>query len=276
MPDVFAYSNYARFLRDYYAEKKRANPKYSYAVLSRQAGLRSRSNLIEIANGKTPLSRLRVFQVARAMGLGARECEYFVAMVHFNNASSLKEKEFHLEKMGELAGRSPGRILGESQYAYFSEWYHPAIRELASLPAFRGDYAALGRSLRPSISAKQARESVDLLLRLGLLLKTAQGRFAQADGAVQTADELTSYIILRYQKEGIRLADGALESIGPEDRDVSTITAGVSRECFFAIKKEIQAFRRHVSKLVEKDKGQDRVYQLNMQFFPLSIPGETA
>jgi uncharacterized protein (TIGR02147 family) len=276
VPDVFSYTSYSRFIRDFCAEKKRSNPKYSYGTLSRRAGLKSRSNLIEIANGKAPLSRLRVFQVARAMELGPKECEYFVSLVHFNNATSLKEKEFHLDKMGELAGRSPGRLLGEAQFGYFSEWYHPAVRELACMPSFRGDYAALGRSLRPPISAKQARDSVDLLLRLGLLRKAAHGRFAQADGAVQTADELTSYMILRYQKEGIRLADAALDSVAPEDRDVSTFTAGVSRECFLAVKKELQAFRRHLSKLVEKDQGQDRVYQLNLQFFPLSAREESA
>src|SRR5690349_1518260 len=145
MPDVFAYSSYARFIRDFYAEKKRTNPRYSYSVLSLRAGFKSRSNLIEIANGKATLSRLRVFQVARAMELGGKECEYFVSLVHFNNASSLKEKEFHLGKMGELAGRSPARILREAQYAYFSEWYHPAVRELVCMPGFRGDYAFLGR-----------------------------------------------------------------------------------------------------------------------------------
>lgn len=274
MPDVFAYTSYARFIRDFYAEKKRVNPKYSYGMLSQRAGLKSRSNLIEIANGRVPLSRLRVFQVARAMELEGKAFEYFVSLVHFNNSASLKEKEFHLGKMGDLAGRSPARILEEAHYAYFSEWYHPAVRELACMPSFRGDYAALGRSLRPAIAAKQARESVALLLKLGLLRKTAQGRFEQADGAVQTADELTSYIILRYQKEGIRLAEAALEGIGPEDRDISTFTAGVSRECFLAVKKELQAFRRHLSKLVEKDQGQDRVYQLNLQFFPVSDWGD--
>jgi uncharacterized protein (TIGR02147 family) len=276
VPDIFSYASYARFIRDFYAEKKKANPKYSYGMLSQRVGLKSRSNLIEIANGKVPLSRLRVFQVARAMDLGVKECEYFVSLVHFNNAASLKEKEFHLAKMGELAGRSPARILGEAQYAYFSEWYHPAIRELACMPSFRGDFEALARGLRPAITAKQARASVELLLKLGLLRKTAQGRFAQADGAVQTADELTSYMILRYQKEGIHLAEDALESIGPEDRDISTMTAGVSRECFLAVKKEIQAFRRHLSNLIEKDKGADRVYQLNLQFFPLSALEESA
>jgi uncharacterized protein (TIGR02147 family) len=204
------------------------------------------------------------------MDLAGKECEYFVSLVHFNNATSLKEKEFHLAKMGELAGRGLGYILGEAHYAYFSEWHHPAVRELACMPSFLGDFAALARSLRPAITAKQARESVDLLLRLGLLRKTAHGRYVQADGNVQTADELTSFIILRYQKEGIRLADAALESVDPEERDISTFTAGISRECFLAVKKELQAFRRHLSRLVEKDRGADRVYQLNLQFFPLS------
>lgn len=274
MPDIFAYTSYARFLRDAYAEKKAANPKYSYAILSRKAGFKSRSNLIEISSGKAPLSHLRVFQVARALELDPAESEYFVALVHFNNSTSLKEREFHLERMGTLSGKAPGRIIGEGQFAYFSEWYHPVVRELACMPAFKGDLAALAKAVRPAISVKQAKESLELLLKLELLEKTAQGRYRQADGSIQTADELTSYIILRYQRENLRLSEAALDGVEPEDRDISTFTAGVSRSCFLAVKKEIQAFRKHLSKLVDKDRGSDRVYQLNLQFFPVSAAGE--
>lgn len=274
MPDIFAYTSYARYLRDFYSEKKAANPKYSYTILSRKAGFKSRSNLIEISLSKAPLSHLRVFQVARALELEPAQSEYFVALVHFNNSTSLKEREFHLDRMGALAGKAPGRLIGEGQFAYFSEWYHPVVRELACMPAFKGDFAALAKSVRPPITLKQAKESLELLLKLELLEKTAQGRYRQADGSIQTADELTSYIILRYQRENLRLSEAALDGVEPEDRDVSTFTAGVSRACFLAVKKEIQAFRKHLSKLVDKDRGSDRVYQLNLQFFPVSAAGE--
>jgi uncharacterized protein (TIGR02147 family) len=270
MPDIFAYTSYARFIHDWYADRKRGNPKFSYEMLSRKAGFKSRSNLIEVATGKKALTPSRIFGVAKALELGPRESEYFETLVRFNNAGTLKEREFHLAKLGSLAGKTPGRVISEGQFAYFSEWQHPVVRELVCMPGFDGDLGRLAKTLRPALTARQAKQSVELLLRLGLLEKTAQGRFRQADGAIQTEDELSSFIILRYQRENLRLAEDALDTVDPRDRDISTLTAGVSKACFLTLKKEIQAFRRHLSKIVEKDEGADRVYQLNLQFFPLS------
>lgn len=277
MPDIFSYTSYARFIRDFYAEKKRENPKFSYEMLSRRAGFKSRSNLIEVSAGKKELSKSKIFSMAQALHLGPKESEFFESLVHFNHARTLKEREFHLRKLGTLAGKSIGRLIGEGQFAYFSEWYHPVLRELVCMRSFTGDMGRLGKSLHPPITAKQAKESVELLLRLGLLEKTAQGRYRQADGALQTEDELTSFIILRYQKENLRLAEEALDGIAPRHRDISTFTAGVSEACFLTVKKELQAFRKHLAKIVDKDEGQDRVYQLNLQFFPVSgvAQGET-
>jgi uncharacterized protein (TIGR02147 family) len=239
-------------------------------MLSRKAGFKSRSNLIEIAKGTKELARARIFAVAGALDLNARQCEYFEALVLFNNSKTLKEREHHLARMGSLAGKTPGRMISEGQYAYFSEWYHPIIRELACMAKFKGDPETLAKAVRPAISTKEAKASLELLLRLGLLVKAVHGRYSQADGSIQTEDELTSFLILRYQKRNLSLAEDALDNVDPGSRDISTLTAGVSEACFHAVKKEIQAFRRHLARIVEKDAGADRVYQLNLQFFPVS------
>jgi uncharacterized protein (TIGR02147 family) len=65
MPDIFAFASYARFVREFYAEKKAENPKYSYEILSRKAGFKSRSNLIEVSKGTKELTNSRIFAVAR-------------------------------------------------------------------------------------------------------------------------------------------------------------------------------------------------------------------
>lgn len=270
MPDIFTYTSYARFIRDYQAERKKENRAFSFEAFARKAGFKTRSYLIEVATGKKELSRASLYNVAKAMDLEARETEYFEALVAFQHAATFKEREFHFRKLGVLAGRATGRILAESQFGYFAEWWHPVVRELAAMESFRGDFARLGKSLRPAITARQARESLELLVRLGLLVRTASGRYKQADGAVRTTDELTSFLVMRYQKENLRLADGALDLVEPGDRDISTFTAGVSRACYLEIKREIQAFRNHLADLVDRDKDPDRVCQLNLQFFPVS------
>ncbi|MBF0432813.1 MAG: TIGR02147 family protein [Fibrobacteria bacterium] len=270
MLNIFSYTSYSRFLFDYYTEKKRGNPKFSYERLSRKAGFKSRSNLIEISKGKKKLTYTKIFDVARALKLESKESEYFDALVHFNNATKVKEREIHLAKMGAMAGKAPGRILEESKYGYFSEWFHPVIRELVCIPKFDGNITKLAKSLRPPITTKQAKKSLELLLNLKLLVKTPQGGYSQADGSIQTEDELSSYIVLKYQKENLQLAEQALEGTDPSIRDISTLTVGISLSCYHTLKKDIQAFRRHLARVVDKDTGQDIVYQLNLQFFPVS------
>lgn len=270
MPDLFAYTSYSRFIKDYHAEKKKESRGFSFEAFARKAGFKTRSYLSEVAAGKKELSRGSLYKVARAMDLGPKETEYFEALVGFQHAATFKEREFHFRKMGVIAGRPSGRMLEESPYAYFSEWWHPVIREMVCMGGFRGDMARLGKSMRPALTAKQAKESIDLLLQLGLVVKTISGKYRQADGMVRTADELSSYVVMKYQKENLRLADEALDSVPQDERDISTLTAGISSVCFLELKREIQSFRRHIAHLVDQDKGQDRVYQLNLQLFPLT------
>ena len=270
MPDIFTYTSYAKFLKDYYEEKKQGNPNFSYETFSRSAGFKSRSNLIEVTAGKKELSKSKIFSVSAAMGLEPKESEYFESLVQFNNSTTLKEREYHLRKLGALSGKSPGTIIGEGQFAYFSEWHHPVIRELICMDRFHGDLIKISKSLKPQVTVRQVKESVALLIRLGLIEKLANGKYRQANGAIQTEDELSSFVVLRYQKENLRLAEEALDGILPEERDISTFTAAVSNKCFLTIKKELQAFRRRLSTLVDKDMDQERVYQLNLQFFPVS------
>ena len=121
MPDIFAYTSYSRFIKDFQAEKKKENRAFSYEAFARKAGFRTRSYLIEVAAGKKELSRASLYNVAKAMELGARETEYFEALVAFQQAATYKEREFHFRKLGVLAGRPTGRMLAESQFGYFAE-----------------------------------------------------------------------------------------------------------------------------------------------------------
>ncbi len=270
MPNIFSYTSYARFIKDYYVEKKSENRRFSYEVFARKAGYKARSYLIEVASGKRELSRASIYSIARAMELGPKETEYFEALVGFQHATTFKEREFHFMKLGALTGKPLGRLLQESEFAYFSEWWHPVVRELACMDRFDGDFVKLSKSLHPAITARQARESVELLIKLGLLAKTPAGRYKQADAAVRTTDELTSFVVHKYQKENLRLADEALDGVSVEDRDITTFTAGMSSAGFESVKKALQAFRSHLANLVEKDRGADRIYQLNIQLFPVS------
>jgi uncharacterized protein (TIGR02147 family) len=268
--DLYRRLDYRTVLKEFYEESKKKDPKYSFRVFAQKAGFKSKAYLIEVISKKKALSKNSIFQVTRAMGLNLREGDYFETLVRFNEAKSIAEREYNLHRLMALAGKTKAALLGGEVYGYFSEWFHPAVRELAAMAGFKKDWAALAEAVRPAITPPQARNSVELLVRLGLLKKAGNGRYALGQRHVSTADEISSLAVARYQQKTMALATEALERFPPEVREISTLTAGLSETCFKSLKKEIQLFRKQLVQLVEADTGADRVYQINFQLFPLS------
>jgi uncharacterized protein (TIGR02147 family) len=135
---------------------------------------------------------------------------------------------------------------------------------------FRDNYALLAKKLLPSIKPYEAQKSVALLEKLGFIKRDEQGRWVQTNPVISTGDEVASLHVLNYHKQVSRLAEGALDRAGKDDRDISALTLGINRADFALIKSKIQQFRKEIIAIVRNSTNDDRVYQLNFQFFPVS------
>jgi uncharacterized protein (TIGR02147 family) len=51
---------------------------------------------------------------------------------------------------------------------------------------------------------------------------------------------------------------------------MSTLTIGISAATLVNIKEELSALRGKIAVMAENERAADRIYQLNMQLFPLS------
>jgi uncharacterized protein (TIGR02147 family) len=75
-------------------------------------------------------------------------------------------------------------------------------------------------------------------------------------------------------KPGIRanleLAQRALDEFPAPIRPFSYLTLSVSAESFLQIRDILRATRRQILDVVTRDEKVDRLYQLNMQLFPIS------
>jgi uncharacterized protein (TIGR02147 family) len=68
----------------------------------------------------------------------------------------------------------------------------------------------------------------------------------------------------------IGLAGDAIERFGPADRDITSVTLGVSEETRNAIIERLAELRRELLELAEQDSSTEQVVQVNFQVFPLS------
>jgi uncharacterized protein (TIGR02147 family) len=279
MQHLSAYLDYRQFLRDQFAEQKARNPRYSQRVFARKAGLTSMGFYSEVLNGKRQLAPAAVLRFAKALKLTAPEQAYFEALVAFNQAKTVEERNHHFAK---LAGQRGARadVVGSERYAFYSRWYHAALRELIAVrptrASTRDDFARLGQTLEPPVPAAKVRQAIDLLLRLGFVVRGGNGILKQAAPVITTGAlgkvAPTTLDVDNFQAATLDLARKALDRQPRGQRDFSTLTLSLSAEGEEAAHAEIAALRKRLLALAEKDARADRVRQFNFQSFALSRP----
>ncbi len=270
MKNIYTYSDYRIYLQDFYLGRKSTSPSFSYRHIAANAGINSSGFYPLIIQGKRNLTGATIKKTCIALGLKNQEAEYFTTLVQFNQAGTLREKNRFFDKLVELRNEKNIEIVPEHRYDIFSEWYHGVVRELAVCRVFKGDFRKLGRMLKPAITEKQARESVELLVRLGFL-KMENGLYAQSSPIVMTGQDIKAHQVINYQVKMLKLAIEAFDRFGPDDRlFTSSTTLRVSKATYELLKQKNREYRRELLEIAESDNNADQVYQLNINMFPLS------
>lgn len=277
MQSISLYLDYRQFLKDFYAEQKRLNPRYSHRLFARKAGLSSTGFFSEVIAGKRRLTQAAALRFSRALRLNAQDQACFECLVAFNQAKTMEERNHHYARLMGMRGTKVD-IVGGERYEFYRHWSYAAVRELINCRAVRGtrkeDFAALGQSLRPAVSAARARRAVELLLRLGFIVRDGNGLLRQAAPVISTGDlsdaAPSTLDVDNFQMAMLDLARKALDAMPRGQRDFSTLTLSLSAAGAASAKAEIAALRKRLLALAEKDAGADRVQQFNFQSFPLS------
>lgn len=272
MPSILEYLDYRKFLRDFYDEKKRKNPHFSYQIWAHAAGFRSKSFFPELISGKKNVAADAVDTIARSIGLDGKSFAYFDALVAFNQARTHEQRARAWVKLTEFNRRSSARLLVRDQHDFYRQWYHHTVRELIVMHDIGDDWKRLASLVVPAITPRQAKASVRLLLRLGLVRKKGR-RFELTDTVVTSGDEVRSIAVTEFHLQNLDVAKKAIMACPSAERDVSCVAAALSPKGYGAVKEEVRRFRERLVGIVEKDTDQDRVYHVNIQLYPTSKGG---
>lgn len=270
MKRIEYYSNYRKFLKDLYADKKKRFPFFSNRYFCRKSGVKSPSLLKEVIEGKRNLTDKTITAFARGFGLNENDTKFFNLLVLFNQSKDPQVKQQLLEQMRGLTRKVKQEVIPIDLYAYYSKWYHPVIRELACILDWKDDFSLLARSVSPPIKKTEALKSVTLLLELGFLIRTDDGKYKQSHPAITTGREVTSVGVRSLNRHLSIMGTEAVDRFPPTERDITSLTIGVSPKSYSLIKEEIQEFKNRVIRIVDDDKESNRVYNLNVHLFPLS------
>jgi uncharacterized protein (TIGR02147 family) len=267
---VYAYLDYRAFLRDHYAAKKAASRAFSYRAFSKRAGVASPNYLKLVIEGQRSLSTKMAERFALACALDADASRYFVHLVAFNQAKSSTERAEAYDKLTGFQSYRQAHKLELAHAAYYSDWYMPAIRELAASAQFREDPEWIADQLVPKVSPLQAQRALETLVELGLLVRGTSGRLVQADALVSTGPETRGLHIVAFHRAMTQRAIEAIDLVPAAERDISSLTLCLGRGGLTTLKTRLQRLRRELLELSALETEPEQVVQVNFQLFPLS------
>lgn len=270
-PSIYTYLDYRQYLDDIFAARKTETPSFSYRAFARMAESSTPNFLQLVRDRKLNITPATVAALARSLKLSKHEEQYFEALVGFDHAKTHDEKDKHFRRILSERRYREIKQLDEWQFDYFSHWYTPVVRELASSELYPGDPAWIAERIVPEITVAKVKKALKVLESLGLLVHNREsGRWEQADPVVSTPAEVLSVAVVNYHRSMIRLGRDSLERFGPRERDIRAVTLGLSEEGYREVKKRMVAFWRELMAYAEKQTKTDRVWQMNMQLFPVS------
>jgi uncharacterized protein (TIGR02147 family) len=271
---IFQFIRYQDYLKEYFEARKKADPKFSHRFLSKRLGLLSPNFIMMVMQGKRKLTRSMAYKISQEFKLSKKETDYLECMVEFTRAASTKEKEGFLTRLMELRKNTNVNKLLDYQYEFYANWYHAVVRSLIDLfPRLSGDYSALAKMVYPAIRPKQAKKSVELLLRLGLLNKKKNREYGISDKRLTTGEEVQSLAVQRFHIETMKLAEQAIKRLPKDKRNMSGLTLGISQAGYDKVRELIYYCQKKIMDVADKDEKADRVYQVNFHAFPVSKVG---
>ena len=270
MRPIFEYSDYRQYLRDYYAWAKENKRGFSHRSFLAKASMAGPTYLKRVMAGIHDLTENSIPKFAKALEIGEAEADFFRALVYFNQARSLEEKDRHFHRLMELKTPHSHALLERAQYDYYKDWYNVALREMLSILPYKGIPTEHAKRLSPPVLPKKVKKAMDLLNSLGLVKQEPDGSWKASSTFVHTDPSVESLLIPRFHQIMGRLGVEAVERFQKSERYFSGTTVSISNSTYRAIIELIRALRKEILTLIAGETAPERVYHLNMQLFPLT------
>ena len=273
--DLYAYKDYREYLRDYHLKRKSVDSKYSHRYFAMKAGYNSSGLYSNIVKGINNLTPKYLPKFIKGLALEGRDAEFFTLMVEHTHAPNSIERQRIWEQMIQLMPVKLERIK-QNQTAFYSKWYHVAVFNGLDVLDFEEEYEDLAAFLNPPIKKTEAKHSVQLLQSLGLISKNEDGFWKPNGNRIVGGEEVGVQRIRDFQGELMDLAKEAQGRFVPSERYIVSKSLTASREGILRLRKAVQELFSSMNTVVLADEEPEQVFQLNLQFFPMSERKEVA
>lgn len=285
-PVLSDYMNYRQFLGDFYLYKRKASKgslrAYTYAVFSAAANIKSPNYLKMIIEGKRNLSDDMIGKFGKALGFMKDQTEEFRLLVQFTQAMDPAERNMYLKKLSEhrVAGKLKSGEIDRKTWEKVPNWVAWIIYAMIDQEGVSFDTATLKNLLRGKASEDEIDHALSTLISSGDLRRDeVTGELKKARNLTESPEEIPVALVRKLQSQLMYLGLESLYQDQPTEREFGTLTLSLTKTEFEEIKFKLRQMRKALHKdnsiARMKDKG-ERVYQLNIQLFPVTNAVESA
>ncbi|MBD3314567.1 MAG: TIGR02147 family protein [Chitinivibrionales bacterium] len=277
MLKIFDYRDPQRFLRDAYCAKHAENPRFSYGYIAKKLGGLSPTSVYNMLYGRVAIRCCHIKKLCTIFSLAGGEAEYFEHLVRARRNQNGSTRRSSLMRLAKLWNKEM-RVLSSTHAEYYAKWYYTAVRSLVALKRYGPqDYEEMAKLFDPPLTTEDIQEALRVLTKLGLVKRGADDAFMLVDKSVTsgTSDEATA-LVRNYNLAVMEQAQRVLEKPSKADSDFSTLTLSVSEETAAKLMEELRLLRKRIMGMIQFDNEADRVYQFNMQMFPVAWKGRPA
>lgn len=255
-------------LKIYFERKRLTFPQYSLRALARDLKV-SPAYASSILSGKRDLPEKRLEDFIKNLELDD------IAVLQLKNIISPPEKKLppysnKQLKDDDLDFFKKYKPLDKNKYEILNNWYNIAILDLTTTNDFQNNPKWIAKRL--NISQLEVEFAIENLKRLGMLSEK-DGVLYKEENKLRFPTKMSQTVIRKFHKQMIKKAYEELDlKISEEEfskRLISGSTFTVKKEKFQLLKEKLHQVIYEMTTIATEDSGED-VYQLNVQFFPLS------
>lgn len=242
-----------------YKLKQSKNPKFSQRSFAKMLGISS-GRLTEIFNGKAPITEKKARTIATKLKLTPEDKLQFLTLVE-NEANSRLKCPTNPKKLHRL---------NHDEFALISDWEYFALMSLIETSTFKSDKNWIAKKLE--ISPERLEVVFQTLLAENLIQINENKQISNTYRSMSTLTDIPSEVLKKSNKECILQGIDKMYAMGPELRDVTSITFPVDLNKIPKAKALIRKFKMKMTELMPKN-ATSEIYNLNIQLVPVSKIG---
>lgn len=269
--NIFGFLSYRDFLQAIYQHLKTTKKRYSYNKFSEDLGLSNCNVAWMIITGRRKLTANNLQKVVPALRLKGKPRQYFTTLVKHNNSNRPDQREKYFQHLIDLRAEDPTASTHLNNLEYFAKWYYPIIREMAGLDHFQSDPDWIAQNLMMKVLPKQAEKSLELLEKLELIQYDDEAkRHSRTKEQIFPDRVVGPMASTRFHEKMCELAKESVTRVPPEERELNVLTVCLSQEEAQKAAALLYEAAEKIFKLEQKSEDAERVYQVNLQLFPVT------